>query len=76
MVADDQHINLEVLKQHMRAIGIEDKVVYFFNGQQVVDAVKRALTVSLLKNDKACEVTITPVSLLLLDFQMPLKNGI
>jgi hypothetical protein len=24
MVADDQHINLEILKQHMRAIGIED----------------------------------------------------
>ncbi len=32
-VADDQHINLEIIKQHMNALDLEDKCRYFINGQ-------------------------------------------
>jgi hypothetical protein len=31
-VADDQHINLEIIKQHMRTIELADQCRYFVNG--------------------------------------------
>lgn len=31
-VADDQHINLEIIKQHMNTLDLEDKCKYFING--------------------------------------------
>jgi len=39
-MVDDQHINLEILKQHVNKLGLDQITKYFINGQQVIDAVK------------------------------------
>jgi len=46
-MVDDQHINLEILKQHVSKLGIEQNTRYFINGQQVVDAVKEIVNQSI-----------------------------
>ena len=40
LMVDDQHINLEILKQHVSKLGLESNTRYYINGQQVIDAVK------------------------------------
>lgn len=47
LMVDDQHINLEILKQHVSKLGIEQNTRYFINGQQVVDAVKEIVNQSI-----------------------------
>ena len=49
-VADDQHINLEILKQHMNALDLEEMSRYFINGQQVIDAVKQAVRETFMRS--------------------------
>jgi hypothetical protein len=31
-VADDQHINLEILKTHLSSLGVHNQTHYFING--------------------------------------------
>ena len=32
LMADDQHINLEILKQHVSKLGLEPNTKYYING--------------------------------------------
>jgi hypothetical protein len=48
-VADDQHINLEILDQHMGSLELQAQCRYFINGQQVIDAVTLLLTEFMTK---------------------------
>jgi CheY-like chemotaxis protein len=68
VVADDQHINLEILKQHAKALGIEEKTRYCINGQEVIDTVERIVTESLIGLDRMQPLKLRPVSVILLDF--------
>ena len=43
IAADDQLINLEVLKYQMSEIGIADKCLYCIDGQAVIDKAKSVL---------------------------------
>ena len=49
-VADDQHINLEIIKQHMHALEMEKECRYFINGQQVIDAVTKVVRETLIRS--------------------------
>jgi len=49
-VADDQHINLEMIKQHMHALEMENECRYFINGQQVIDAVAKVVRETLIRS--------------------------
>jgi hypothetical protein len=49
-VADDQHINLEIIKQHMHALEMEKECRYFINGQQVIDAVAKVVRETLIRS--------------------------
>ena len=53
-----------------------DKTYFSPNGQKVIDLVKQLVTESLTNLDQSLPEKIKPVSVLLIDFQMPLKNGI
>jgi hypothetical protein len=39
VVADDQHINIEILKQHTLKLRVIDQTIFCVNGQQVIDCV-------------------------------------
>ena len=75
VVADDQLINIEVLRQHIDELGMSDTCDYCINGQQTIDTVK-SLVNSAIENRIITALFIQPVDLLLLDFQMPQKNGL
>jgi len=49
-VADDQHINLEIIKQHMKTLDLEEKCRCFINGQQVIDAVTQTVRETLMRS--------------------------
>ena len=68
MVAEDQLINLEVIKNQIGKLGLTDKTTYSGNGQELIEEVQSILSKPLV-SDK-------PISLILTDFQMPKKNGI
>ena len=73
IVADDQVINLETLKMSIQEIALMDLSEFYINGQQVVDRVKQLVNDQLLS---AKSFPIRPAHALILDFQMPQKNGI
>lgn len=54
-------------------IGVSQNAEYFINGQQVIDYVKECVIESLSQDLKQ---ETKPIHALLLDFQMPQKNGL
>jgi len=48
VAADDQLINLEVLKNSLNEIGVCEKVQFCVNGQEAIDAVKRIIEAYIL----------------------------
>jgi CheY-like chemotaxis protein len=68
MVAEDQLINLTVIKNQITELGLLGKTTFCSNGQEVIDRVTE-LFAKPLPSDR-------PISIILTDFQMPKKNGI
>jgi CheY-like chemotaxis protein len=73
LVAEDQAVNLEVIKQFFGTLGVTN-VTYCINGQLAIDACKRGLDEAVGQADAGS--TVKPFSILILDLQMPYKNGI
>ncbi len=55
-------------------MGIFDLTEFCIDGQKTIDLVKKQLDDALLNPKEG--LVINPIALILLDFQMPLKNGI
>lgn len=75
IVAEDQLINIEVLKTHMSELGVQQITSFCINGQEAIDTAKRILEQTLVDFEGHVR-KLRPISFMLLDFQMPLKNGI
>jgi CheY-like chemotaxis protein len=70
IVAEDQHINVEVLRSYLGDLNIHSECDFCIDGQLAIDCAKSLI-------DKACDENETrPICLMLLDLQMPNKNGI
>jgi CheY-like chemotaxis protein len=74
VAADDQLINLEVLKTQLTEVGLHSKCTYCIDGQLVIDEVKRIMEDEITASNEGD--VIRPVDFMLLDFQMPKKNGL
>ena len=74
IAADDQILNIQVLKSYFAELALTKSVQYAFNGQQAIDLVKEAFLSGLEKSRITGEV-YKPINMLILDFQMPNKNG-
>ena len=75
IAADDQNINIEVLKTDFAELNLSDQVEFASNGQQVIDLVKETFEACAAKITSNTEL-IKPIDLLLIDFQMPFKTGL
>ena len=74
-MADDQAINLEVMKSSLKEFNLLKKCSFAINGQEAVDQVTRtidSLEDSILDSSKP----FRPVELMILDLQMPILNGL
>ena len=69
--ADDQFINRKLILVQFKEIGLQECLVDFANGQEVVDYFTRIL----LQLAEERKQVVQPVSLLLLDINMPVLNG-
>lgn len=68
-MAEDQLINLQVIQSQIETMGLSDKTSFTTDGQAAIDCVQKILDASNQDDEQ-------PISLMLLDFQMPKKNGI
>jgi hypothetical protein len=59
-------MNLEVIKNLTKKLGILDSTTFCINGQQAIDVAKNELDMALQNHDQ--DQTIKPVPLMLLDF--------
>ena len=77
IIAEDEMINLQVLKSQLaeEGQGIIDRCDFCFNGQEAIDQAKKVMTDGV-DAETGWSASIMPVCLMLLDFQMPRKNGI
>lgn len=66
-MADDLRINIEALKINLADMNLLPISKFYQNGQEVIDAVTEVLATTTQKK---------PLLALLLDFQMPRKNGL
>ena len=55
-------------------MGLFDLIEFCFDGQKAIDVAKKLLDNALVDLEQG--LTIKPVILMILDFQMPFKNGI
>ena len=69
--ADDQFINRKLILVQFKDLGIKECLVDFANGQEVVGY----FTKILLQLPEERQQVVQPVSLLLLDINMPVLNG-
>ena len=69
MVAEDHLVNLQILKKQLDYPELLDKCSFHTNGQDAIDRIS-----AILNDDKSSHAQ--PISLVILDFQMPLKTGI
>jgi CheY-like chemotaxis protein len=69
IVAEDQAVSLYLMKNQISELLLLDKTHFCSNGQDAVRSV-----VNVLANPPAGEKR--PISIMLLDFQMPKKNGL
>lgn len=71
IIAEDQFLNMQILKSQIQEINVPSQnVTYCVNGQLAID------NVTLLLEHGIAQGVASPVALMVLDFQMPVKNGI
>lgn len=77
IIAEDQLINVTVLKQQLQAMNLLDQCIFCFDGAEAfdvcVDTIKEAVSKCA---DRSHVEFVKPIALLMLDFQMPKMNGI
>jgi CheY-like chemotaxis protein len=66
-------INIEVLKNHFVELGLAEVSEFCINGQDTIDAAKKAIDQAI--EGRVDQPSISPIDFMLLDFQMPRKNG-
>lgn len=76
MVAEDKVINIEILYNHLKELGVDEQTTICIDGQQAIDKCKDFIDSALHHTDLLLELKVKPIALCLLDFQMPNKNGI
>ena len=74
MYADDQFINQQSMKMNFTDIGILDQLVLLSDGQEVVDYFDQVLE-EVISQHHGEQAAIQPISLLLLDIDMPRLTG-
>lgn len=70
VVAEDHLVNLQILRKQLDYPQLLDKCSFHTNGQEAIDRVRAILK----DNEKSHHGQ--PISLVILDSQMPLKTGI
>ena len=75
LVADDQAINLAVIKQHLRKLDFMGISQFAVDGQECIDSAKEIFEYQLSKM-KPGQKSIRPIAIMLLDMQMPKKTGL
>ena len=68
-------MNQKYLQIHLNDFGIKDQFVMLSNGQEVIDYCEKQFEEILYKQDTE-ETPCQPISVLLLDINMPMLNGI
>ena len=74
-MADDKHLEIQTIKMSLETINELQNSEFFINGQEVIDRV-RDIVAQIQSERKTLTEPIQPLEVLLLDFQMPYKNGI
>lgn len=72
IIADDKYINIELLHMRLQSVGLDQFCVFCQDGQVVVDEIKKIVNEALLK---AKYFPVTPIAILILDVNMPIKSG-
>jgi len=76
VIADDQVINVQILEGFFETLDLEDAISVCYNGQKAFDICKALIDEAIEELGDLHVGCIKPVALCLLDFQMPVKNGI
>ena len=73
LYADDQYVNRQAIKMTFEDVGLSKRLVMFQNGQEVLEFLERYQD-NHEQSDQ--NVVYQPISLLLLDINMPVLNGL
>ena len=73
IVAEDQKINLDALQMNIKDVGIDSKCLYCNDGQKTLKVALEILEDALKMPSTD---TVRPIAMMILDLQMPYKNGI
>lgn len=72
LIAEDSEIKKKELERQLKIHGVLDQTIFCKDGQGLIDKVKMLILAETLHQNDASSM---PISLLLLNLQMPRKNG-
>ena len=72
-MADDQKINCEAMRLNFAEAGINSKVHFCHDGKETIDT---AIKISNEALKTGNPLLVRPISMMFLDFQMPMKTGL
>ena len=75
LIAEDQLVNIEVMRMHLDEMGLTSRSEFCFNGREALQSAEQKLN-EAVGLAGSTQQRIKPISLMLLDFQMPVMNGI
>ena len=75
LIAEDQLVNIEVMRMHLDDMGLTSRSEFCFNGREALQLAEQKLN-EAVGLAGSTQQRIKPISLMLLDFQMPVMNGI
>jgi CheY-like chemotaxis protein len=67
IIAEDQIINMEVIKSQIREEGLLDRCEFCFNGQEAIEKAQKVI-IEAIDSETGWSASIMPVCLMLLDF--------
>ena len=76
ILADDQFITKQQIRMNFGELGISDKLVLFSDGKNVVDFINGTLDAISIRDLEEGEKPLNPITLLLLDINMPVLDGV
>ena len=75
LYADDQYVTQQQFMLNFNEIGISNKVAMFSDGKALTDYIDQVLNDLDLSDHVAGQRPLWPISLILLDINMPIMNG-
>jgi CheY-like chemotaxis protein len=76
IVAEDFPIVMNVIKNQIAELGMTEQCSFCYDGEEAINIASNVIKAAIYEKPTTAAAEIRPIDLMILDFQMPRKNGL